>query len=245
VSMKKLIPLMLLATLVSCNENMMKRSTIINNNETVEKYEAGLIVQRGIVSNSQKAGTDLAMDFVNNKITTTKVSERSRSVIIHVDGDNVYSYVETTDNRTGSLSKKVVLDITNPQRELKELLNSNKGMLSNDTLILKGTNFGEKELQDTFKIVSAASYTSSFNLNKSHCESTNLVTTENRITNNAGEEIVINTQINETTSCGTKYTNKQLKEINLKSILYCSADDLDEADCTVSEDLSWLTSDII
>lgn len=243
--MKKLFPLFILATLVSCNENMMKRSTIVNNNETVQKYQSGLKIERGTVSNTQKAGNELAMDFVNNKVTTTKVSERSKSVIVHVDGDNVYRYVETKNNLTGELTKKVTLDITNPEKELKDLLNSNKGMLSNDTLIMKGTNFNERDIEQMFKIVSAESYTSSFNLNKSQCESTNQITTENKIVHPNGEELTITTSINETATCGPKYNNKQLKAINLKSIMYCSVDDETEEDCTISDDMSWLTSDLI
>lgn len=236
---------MLLATLVSCNENLMRRSTIVNNTETVQKYQAGLKVERGIVSNSQKAGTELAMDFVNNKITSTKLSERSKSIIIHVDGDSIYRYIETTNNLTGELSKKITLEITNPEKELKDLLNSNKGMLSNDTLILKGTNFNEKDIENSFRIFSASSYTATFNLNKSLCESTSQISHENKIINADGDEFTINTTTNETAVCGTKYNNKQLKALDLKSIIYCSMDDDSEEDCTISDDMSWLTSDII
>jgi len=223
----------------------MRRSTIVNNNETVQKYQSGLKVERGIVANSQKSGNELAMDFANNKISTAKLSERSKSIIIHVDGDSIYRYVETTNNLTGSLSKKVTLEISNPEKELKDLLNSNKGMLSNDTLILKGTNFDEKDIESSFKVVSAATYTSTFNLNKSLCESTNQITKENKIIYANGEELMINTTTNETSFCGNKYNSKQLKAINLKSIMYCSVDDEDEEDCTMSDDMSWLTSDLI
>lgn len=241
--MKKIIPLLFLATLVSCNENM-RRSTIVNNTETVQKYSSGLKVERGIVSNSQKAGTELAFDAQSNKIITTKVSERSRSVIIHVDGESVYRYVETKNNLTGELSKKVTLEISNPEKELKDLLNSNKGMLSNDTLILKGTNFDEQDIESAFKISSASTYTASFNLNKSQCEGTNQISTESKITNANGDEYTVNTTINETAQCGTKYTNKQIKAIDLKSITYCSEDDTEEDSCTTEIDMSWLTSDL-
>lgn len=241
--MKTLIPFLLLATLVSCNENM-RRSTIVNNTETVQKYSSGLKVERGIVSNSQKAGTELAFDAENNKITTTKVSERSKSVIIHVDGDSVYRYVETKNNLTGELSKKVTLEISNPEKELKDLLNSNKGMLANDTLILKGTNFDEQDIESAFKISSASTYTSSFNLYKSQCESTNQIATESKITNANGDEYTVNTTTNETALCGAKYTDKQIKAIDLKSITYCSVDDTEEENCTLATDMSWLTSEL-
>jgi hypothetical protein len=240
--MKILIPFLMLASLVSCNDNLMKRSTITNNNEVVSKYSSGLKVERGIVANTEKAGSELKVDGANKEISTVKISERSKSIIIHVDGDQVYRYVETKNNLTGTLTKKVVMDFTNPQRELRDLLNSNKGMLSNDFLILKGTDYGDLE-SDSYSLSQAATYTSSFNLYKSLCETTNHISTESTV-KFADSERTITTVINETSVCGTKYSNKQIKAIDLKSIMYCSSTDEEEADCNPNEDLSWLTSDL-
>lgn len=223
--------------LVSCNDNM-KRSTIVNNEQVVDQYKAGLKVERGTVSVIDKSGSDITVDPHSNKMSVIKVSERSKAVIIHVDGESVYRYIETKNNVNGTITKKVVHELMNPKRELQTLLNSNHGILSGDHLVIKGINFDEDEAE-SYSIDSSTSYTSTFNLNRTLCESTNRETKETNFKNKDGEIQTYTTIINETSVCETKYTNAQIKKINLKNIEYCSDDE-----CVMNEDLSWLTSDI-
>ena len=235
--MNKLMPLFLLLTMVACNDNI-RRSTITNHEEVINQYQSGLTVERGTVSIIDKAGYDAKVNADTNKLLSTKVSERSKSVIIHVDGEQVYTYVETKNNVNGTLSKKVVLNIMNPKKEIQNLLNSNHGILSGDHLVIKGTNFDEHE-GDTYSLESSNEYVSTFNLNHSLCESTNRESKETHFKNSNGDTQTLTTILNETSVCGTKYTNAQMKKIDLKNIQLCSDDE-----CVMVEDLSWLTQDL-
>ncbi len=223
--------------MVACNDNI-RRSTITNHEEVINQYQSGLTVERGTVSIIDKAGSDATVNADTNKLSSTKVSERSKSVIIHVDGEQVYTYVETKNNVNGTLSKKVVFNIMNPKKEIQNLLNSNHGILSGDHLVIKGTNFNEHE-GDTYSLESSNEYISTFNLNHSLCESTNRESKETHFKNNNGDIQTLTTVINETSVCGTKYTNAQMKKIDLKNIQLCS-----EEECVMAEDLSWLTQDL-
>lgn len=241
VGMKAILPILLLATLVSCNENM-KRSTIVNNDSVVNQYKSGLKVDRGIVAIVDKAGTEPSVDQENKKLISNRVSERSKSIIIHVDGDNVYRYVEVKNNISGSMTKKVILENMNPEQELKDILNSNHGLISGDLLVLK--NSGMDEYQDNnYSYNSVVNNTLSFNLNHSLCDYTTRVTQDASLKYVELDEQTISTTVNETAVCGQKYNLKQIKDINLKNILFCSDNDGNET-CTMNDDLSWLTSDI-
>lgn len=239
--MKNLIPLFMLTLLVSCNPNM-RRSTIVNNEGVADQYKSGLKVQRGTVAIIDKAGTEPLVDEANKKLVSTRVSSRSKSVIIHVDGEIVYRYVETKNNVSGTFTKKVIHEMMNPEQELKNILNSRHGMLTGDMLVVKGTNFDEFE-NDRYFYNSVIDNTASFNLHRSLCEFTSRISAETTVKFMDSDDQVIKTLSNETSVCGQKYSLKQIKEINLKSILLCS-DIEGEETCSMNEDMSWLTSDI-
>lgn len=235
--MKILIGLTLLLSFVSCNDNI-HRPTITNHEEVVNQYKSGLTVERGIVSITDKSGSDVSVNSETNKLSTIRISERSKSVIIHIDGENIYRYIETKNNVNGSFSKRIVLEVLNPKKELQDLLNSNLGILSGDHLVMRGTNFHESS-DDAYSLESANTYTSTFNLTKSLCESTNHASKETRFRNSNGDIQTITTSINETSVCGPKYNPAQLKNIDLKNIEFCANDE-----CSMNENMSWLTTDL-
>lgn len=220
----------------------MKRSTIINNESIVGQYKSGLKVERGTVAIVDKAGTQPSVDQENKKLVSSRISERSKSVIINIDGDNVYRYVETKNNITGSFAKKVVLEVLNPEQELKEILNNNHGVISGDLLVMKATNFDDHQ-NENFTYNSVINNTASFNLNHSLCDYTSHVTAETTVKYVEEDDQHLSTVINETAVCAPKYNLKQIKDIDLKNILFCSDTDGKET-CSKNDDLSWLTSDI-
>lgn len=243
--MTRLLPLIALVTLVGC-ENV-KRSTITKEQAPeTQKYEQALAVKRGTVAIIDKAGTDFALDFSQAKLLTTPVSERQVSVVIHVDGDEVYNYIETKNNITGETSRKVIMTTIDAAKDLQELIASGKGSISGDMLIMTGSMKSKSE-ESNFFFETKTDYRATVDLNQAHCSSTNNVTTEGTVKINSEVSTAV-ANMRETSVCEKSYNNRKLRMIDLKSIEFCmETEDKDgyvDQECKDDQDLSYLTEDL-
>lgn len=244
--MKKLLPLMVLATLVSCNDTMRSRSTISNNSNTVDRYSSSLTTKRGTVAYIKKQGSDFAVDFTrtSDMLATTPISTRTTSIIINVDGNKTYKHLTIENLVTKETTKKVMLEIENTHQELKEILDSGKGKVSGDNLLLQYSEEYPSSGDPELELIRKSSFNATINLWMPHCDSKTQITTSGTLLINGEVDSTKNFQTTETSTCEKAYTDKQLRALSLNSIEFCSYQDGEEVECEADRDMSFLTSDL-
>lgn len=244
--MKKLLPLLILATLVSCNDSLRSRSTIVNNENTVDRYSSGLTTKRGTVAYIKKQGSEFAINFLktSDMLATTPINTRTTSIIINVDGNRTYKHLTIENLVTKETTKKVVLETENTQQELKEILDSGKGRVVGDNLLLQFSEEFPASENSELELIRKDSYNATLNLWMPHCDSKTQITTSGTLLINGEINSTKKFQTTEISVCEKAYTDKQLRALNLSSIEYCSLQDGEEVQCEADRDMGFLTSDL-
>lgn len=245
--MKQLLPLAVLMVLVSCNGNSGSKN---NTDKIISKYEASLAFKRGIVSNEVDKGTTVDIKM-NDQMTSfsldlKQVNRKEKRIILKVDGDDVYTYVET--NEDGETSKEVVLEKSNPVKDLKEVLDTKQGYISGDQLILKvssGVEEHEISAETDTIMISTFNVNASINLNNPHCSSVADISQTTQLKNAGVLGKKVATSEHQITTCGPVLSDEQLKQIDLSNIEFCDDrnEESDESNCEV-KDMSFLTADL-
>lgn len=240
--MKKLFPLLALISLVSCDDSMRSRSTIANNESTIQKYSVSANAERGSVSYIRKDGGEFAVDFTKTSgiLTMNPVNTRTTSVVIQVDGNKVYRHLTIVDLNTKEKTTKVVMETENIQQEIKEILDSGKGRIIGDNLVLKYS----EELPESDSIAKKYSINASVNLWRPHCDIKHQTDVAGILILNGEIDSKTNFKNIETSSCEKSYTLKQLREIDLSSIEFCTYPNGEDEQCEANQDMSYLTSDL-
>ncbi len=244
--MRKLYPLIILASIVSCNDTMRSRSTIPNNTKTVGLYSSSLSTKRGTVAYIKKQGSDFALDFTksSNMLGTTPLNTRTTSIIINIDGNRTYKHLTTEDLVTKETIKKVVMESENTQQELKEILDSGKGKVVGDNLLLQYSEEMPVSGDPEMEFIKKQSFNATVNLWMPHCDSKMQITSSGTLIINGEVNSTQKFQTTETSTCQRAYTDKQLRAIDLSSIEFCSYPNSEEEQCETERDMSYLTSDL-
>lgn len=244
--MKKLLPLIALITLVSCNDSLRSRSTISNNSNTVDRYSSGLSTKRGTVAYIKKQGSELAIDFTKSSdmLATTPVNIRTTSIIINVDGNKAYKHLTIENLITKETTKKIVLEIENTHQELKEILDSGKGKVAGDNLLLQFSEEYPSSGDPELEIIKKSSFNATVNLWMPHCDSKTQITSSGTLIINGEVNSTKKFQTTEISTCEKSYSDKQLRALSLSSIEFCSYPNGEEEQCESDRDMSFLTSDL-
>lgn len=240
--MKKLIPFAMLATLVACNGG--DGSSKPNFEKSIQKYESTLIVERGTVSNVITSGSELSIDLSEVKLSTNPINKKEKSIIIKVDGDDVYTYSEETDLLNNETTRKVTLEIMNPQKELLEVLNKKMGSIVGDNLVMKGSDSSNSEMSESIEIGTRYTFNAVVNLLKPMCEGNSQVVSKASLFENGKLKNSVSASQNEVSTCGTKLTDSQIKKIDLTDVEFCDESNEEESNCESNKDMSHLTADI-
>ncbi len=243
--MNKLLPLLVLTTLVSCNDTIRSRSIINNNDKTISQYSSALPAQRGTVALIRKQGSEFAVDLTKTSglLTTTPVNTRTTSVVINIDGNKIYKHLTIQDLNTKLTTTMVVMENENIQQELREILDSGKGRVIGDNLVLK---FSEEMPSEGGEVQYAKklSFDATVNLWRPHCDSKTQIKATGSIFINGELDSTKNYVTTDISTCEQNYTDKQLKALDLSSIEYCSYPDGELKECETERDMSFLTSDL-
>ncbi len=244
--MTKLLPLMILATLVSCNDSMRSRSTIANNGNTVDRYSSSLSTKRGTVAYIKKQGSDFAVDFTktSHMLATTPINTKTTSIIINIDGNKTYKHLTIENLVTKETHKKIVMESENTQQELKEILDSGKGKVVGDNLLLQYSEEMPASGDSEMELIKKQSFNATVNLWMPHCDSKMQITSSGTLLINGEVNSTQKFQTTETSTCQQAYTDKQLRAIDLSSIEFCSYPNSEEELCESDRDMSFLTSDL-
>lgn len=244
--MKTIVPLLILATIVSCNDTSRTRSTITNNDKVISQYSSALVAQRGTVATLKNQGSEFAVNLTktNGLLETTPVSTRTTSVIINIDGNKIYKHLTIQDLITKQTTKKVVMDNENVQQELKEILDSGKGRVIGDNLSLKYSEEMPASEDDEFEMMTKFTFEATVNLWRPHCDSKSQISATGTMMINGNVDSTKSYVTKETSTCEKTYTDKQLKAIDLSSIEFCSYPNGEDEQCEADRDMSFLTSDL-
>lgn len=245
--MKNLIPFLVLSTLIGCNDSIRSRTTITSNDRFIQQYEKSFAVERGMVTNTVKSGEEIGYDFTkaSNHLGKYGVNIKTTSVIINIDGDNVYKHQTIQNLITKETSKKIVLEKLESTSDLREILDSQKGTVNGDNLTMKHTEEFPIDLENGQEIINHKSFSAKVNLYRPHCDSRNEIIDSKTLLIDGSEDSSQTARIVEISTCGGKYSKTQMKSLDLKNIELCDFTiDNNFENCSLKEDMSFLTSDL-
>lgn len=250
--MKKLIPLMILATVVSCGKKM---SRVENGAELISNMLMSSEVsgQTSSIKHSEESYKLVDGKFEKDTNEYTEVK-----TILKRDGNLLYTLLETPKvivtvdedgNKNFSTLVKLTVsleDLTTRTDNIHEMIKKGEAEVKNDSLVAMANEEGAFIRigvdGNSYKVTGKTKAKMKKNLISS-CESVQ----ETKRTNVVGilekEEIEledIKTTIVET--CGKILTSEELKSLNLLNVRFC--DERGETSCEDSRDMSFLTSDL-
>jgi hypothetical protein len=176
-------------------------------------------------------------------LATTPINTRTTSIIINIDGNKVYKHLTIENLVTKKTTTEVVMEIENTHQELKEILDSGKGKVLGDNLVLQFTEefpTGDTEME----LVRKSSYNASVNLWMPHCDSKTQIETTGTLLINGEVNSNQKFQTTEISNCQKAYTDKQLRNLDLSSIEFCAYPESEDEQCEADRDMSFLTSDL-
>ena len=233
--MKKLMSLALLATLASCGGSGGSSSKI----DPQRFQEAALSAERGLVSIESSTGTDVSFSGdVDGNYTMVTEAENSEkySVILKIEGTNIYKYVE----------ESVEVDDVSAE-SLSEALKLPGASLNGSIITLNATEDWDFELSENASVTSKLNFNVRIDLNDFHCSETSTVRqSKMKLTQNGVVTTAPDSQTNSTTKCEAALSSAALKALDLSAITFCeeSTTEEDEWNCE-ARNMEFLTDDII
>lgn len=243
--MKKIMSLALLATLVSCGGSGGSSAKKID----AERFEeAALSVERGLVSIESKRGTEphYSGDMDGNyTLNTREVRSEQYSVILKIDGTQVYKYMEDRDLIEGTVDKSV--EVTDFSADsLRQALRMPGARLNGSIFTLNQTQNFDFELDAGTSSTSKVNFSIRVDLNALHCSQTSTIRqTDVKLTQNGVVTTAPDSSTTSTTACQAALSAEQLKALDLSAIEFCtdSTTEEDEVDCEV-QNMEHLTDDL-
>lgn len=249
--MKILLLLTLAITLVGCGNSKNKNS----NNEYFNRYQDALQGQKaGLVLESNRSGFDYDIDFDDEtklfSVIKETVKSSEREVILRVEGDKIYKYVEHTYN--GFLNKSVVLESialeSKRTEEIMKLINFN---INEDRLVGTLTMEGFLSEYDTGEEVATISggqnvFLINLNINNILCDSSTISTSSGQtFTSPTSTQKLDTLSTSSIGICPAKLSRADLKKIDLKKIEFCDeSKETDEYNCEDDQDMSFITEEL-
>lgn len=237
--MKMLALLTLLATLISCG----KDSGGSSGNPREKLLGALSAVKRGQTSTTISEGTTVLID-ADGSTTNESSNEEEFSVVLKIEGTDVYKYEIEKDLVEGTKEIEVTLISYGPE-QLDQMLQTPGISLNGNNLSI---NFSDEVEYDYMDAIIQQIFNLSFSINLSMplCEYFSQTTSSGTIKANG---TITNFGPNITTTretCGPIYNEIQLKEIDLSSVTFCDQTQMDDEnyECETNKDMSWLTADL-
>lgn len=237
--MKKLMLVAPLLILVSCG----KDSGGSSGNPREKLLGAISAIQRGQTSQTITEGNNVLI-HTDGSVTSEASKEEDFSVVLKIDGSNVYKYEIEKDMVEGTTDIEVTMT-SYDQAQIDKMLQT-PGISLNGNML--AVNFHDTIEYDMFSAIIKQTYTisASINLAMPLCESYSHSNSSGTITSNG---TVTNFGPNTSTSretCGPVFTADQMKDIDLTSVTFCDETQMDDENynCESNKDMSWLTADL-
>jgi hypothetical protein len=242
--MKSFIPLAVIMLLLSCGKKSDSKKPGLDFSKYQESLETRSV---GDTTVETTEGTRLEVKTSSSQsyfgASKIAVKQKETYVIIHTDGQEFYSFVETKDFMSGSVTKKVYLDKLDSSLMLQELRKIPGAKIVNDRLIFK-KEFSEEEVEDQYTLNFTNHFSGSLNLLKPLCDYTLSELKKSIDVISDSEPVAINeVGVISSGTCGPKMSVEEIKKIDLSSIELCDYTSGSE-ECEENKDLRHLTSDL-
>lgn len=239
--MKMLALVALLTSLVSCGGSGGGGNS---GGPVKERYQnAFSTLLRGQSANAKSLGQIRSYDFNTETVTSAPVDTEEFSVVLKIEGTNVYTYKVTTDKVDGTVEKEVSLE-SHDASQMDEILKLPGTYMLGDMLKFSMTFENDWELQNA-SVKESYAMSASVNLGMPLCEMNMSISGTGTITNASGTTPLQAISSNTNQTCGRILTSAELAAIDLSSIDFCdetTADD--EYTCESNKDMSFLTADL-
>ena len=181
----------------------------------------------------------------NYTVVTEPVESDEYSVILKIEGTNIYKYVEERNLLTGQVDKSVVVDDMSVEA-LREALGLPGARLNGSIFSLNLIEDLDLEVTDTATVTSTLSFNARVDLNAIHCTVTSTTRQFNlKLTQNGVVTTAPDAQTQSTTKCRAALSPAALKALDLSAITFCeeSTTEEDEVNCE-TRNMEFLTDDI-
>lgn len=239
--MKLLTLAVLLASLVSCGGSGGGGNS---GGPVKERYQnAFSTLVRGQSALSKTLGETRSYDFNTETVTSAPVDTEEFSVVLKIEGTNVYTYKVTTDKTDGSVQKEVSLE-SHDASQMDEILKLPGTYMLGDMLKFSMSFENDWEI-GTANVKETYLLNASVNLGMPLCEMNMSVSSTGSMTRATGTTPLPALSSNTNQTCGRILSSRELRAIDLTSIDFCdetTADD--EYNCESNRDMSFLTADL-
>lgn len=241
--MKKLLPVLILTTLVACGGNSGGSQT---NAEKMQEISKLMIdnTKRGMVKIMTDSGSENDIDLSDGKaeVKSKNINKVTTETVLKIEGSLVYILSEEEDNASGTTSRKVDLEDMNvdmgPANDFFKNLNITK---DENSMYISGTIDNSWEYEGT-KLEALVNITAVISLSKPCSSSHSAKDLSQVLTVNGLRKSLPLHERNSISKCGKTLSNNELKALDLKNIMFC--DTRSEDYSCQRQDMSNLTSDL-
>jgi len=241
--MKFIIPMLMLTTLVSCQESHSTKSKM--SREAI--MSAMTNIPRGMVMVTTTTGKTYNFSSANGGELSATVADNNsvkRSIVVKIDGDDIYKHVTTVEGTDTRIELEVEKMVT--EQDYKDVLARPGTTISGNILRFSieddGNGMGDwggAVFQSRYRV------TGQVNLANPHCSSISKVLQFNSsITQNGVVTKLPDLSSDDVSTCEANLSAQQLKAIDLSNIEVCVEQEGDAADICEMKNMSHLTADL-
>ncbi len=240
--MKTLALVVILSTLVSCVDGNGKGGG--NSGGPVkERYQnAFSTLVRGQSADAIDKGQIRSYNWETETVTAAPVNTEKFSVVLKIEGTDVYTYNVETDKIDGTVEKEVILE-SHDGSNMEEILKLPGTIMMGNTLMFSTTFEGEWTLQSA-SVIESYEIKASMNLGMPLCEMNITMTSRGTITRSSISSPLPVISTDTIQKCGRILSSNELAAIDLSSIEFCDHTTNDEVNCESERDMSFLTADL-
>lgn len=246
--MKALLPVILLATLVSCGEKAESKKPDYGMFASKLEEAERAALKPGVVRLTKESGNTLGVNDYTGRMIHTAVKKSMKEIVLKVDGDNYYTYVESTEGDYNHLKKRVEIHSFS-QQTLAQLLKEKGAQVSDDSVNLRASYSERIDKEGEYGAVYGL-FTVDLSINQGNlCEGYLRQTFSELRGHREGEWYNLPNAVEDNImTCGKRLTNNELKAIKLDIIQVCDerTDEYREWEkCKDNQDMRHLTADLV
>jgi hypothetical protein len=249
--MKKIIPLLVLSTLVSCGKKNSDKNELLGRFENaLRSQEAGTVIQ-GVTTGFEYRLKSLPPEYNKWIAEKRNISDTGREIILKVDGDTYYSYENHFEGSGGSVTKMSISLLINMAKEnLKKMNYTIDGKYIRTVFADPADDeFDGEEIKDEGGNIIASlkggqiTTTTITDMENMNCDSRSTEIFSGQIFTVDGVSKTLEPVSTErVTTCPTPLTKEELKAIDLTAVHYCDFTTMDLKCDEKSKDMSDLVN---
>lgn len=241
--MKTSICLLAILTLSACGKDSDKKPDYGVHFEKLQEASRSTL-KVGTIILGRTSGEELSLNEYTGKVAGSRVSKKEKSIVLKIDGNDLYTFEETQDLERRTSNKKVVLSKLNDEAFFK-LLQDRRAQVSSDENFFRAsldqaTSYSENGV--------GLSYNQRVDLTVDLRAICNTALTE-RLSSIRGnvledyytvEDLILESTTSCDTSDGALMTIEELRKLPLAGAEFCDERDSEEVKCEAPKDMRYL-----